>query len=243
MILTIVNQKGGTAKSTTAAALAQGAVFTGKNPLVIDLDPQANCSFFLGADTSGPGSYQLLNGTATADVIQSVQDGISVIAASRDLAAVTSGRGSARRLQTALEPVRTAFDLIIIDTPPTIGELQYNALQASDGLLIPLQADIVSLHGFYQVMETVEQIKSGNPRLTVRGIILTRHNGRTVIARQMAQSIMDRATEMQVPFLGVVRESVTVREAQTLQRSLYEYAPRSAPARDYTYILKKIMEG
>ena len=146
-------------------------------------------------------------------------------------------------MQDALKPVKERFDLIVIDTPPTIGELQFNALQAADGLLIPLQADIVSLHGLYQVMETVEQIKASNPRLTVRGIILTRHNGRTVIARQMTQSITDKASESGIPFLGIIRESVAVRETQSLQRSLYEYAPQSAPARDYLHVLKKVMEG
>ena len=244
MILAIANQKGGTAKSTTAAALAQGAASTGKKALAIDLDPQGNLSYFLNADTSKPGSYQVLTETtAAANAIQTVQDGVFVIPASRDLAAVTSGKGSARRLQDALKPVKERFDLIVIDTPPTIGELQFNALQAADGLLIPLQADIVSLHGLYQVMETVEQIKASNPRLTVRGIILTRHNGRTVIARQMTQSITDKASESGIPFLGIIRESVAVRETQSLQRSLYEYAPQSAPARDYLHVLKKVMEG
>ena len=235
MILAIVNQKGGTAKSTTAAALAQGAASTGKKALAIDLDPQGNLSYFLNADTSKPGSYQVLTENTAAAMV--------VTAEIKNEGAVTSGKGSARRLQNALEPIKERFDLIVIDTPPTIGELQYNALQAADGLLIPLQADVVSLHGLYQVMETVEQIKASNPRLTVRGVILTRHNGRTVIARQMTQSITDKAAKSGIPFLGIIRESVAVREAQSLQRSLYEYAPQSAPARDYLHVLKKVMEG
>lgn len=243
-IITVANQKGGTAKSTTTAALAQAAAYAGIKTLAVDLDPQGNLSFFLAADTSRPGSYELLEGTATATkTIQHHTSGeVDVIPASWNLATITSGKGSARRLQKAIEPIRGAYDLIIIDTPPTAGELQYNALQAATGLLIPLQADIVSLHGLYQITDTAHQIQASNPELKILGTILTRHNGRSIISRQMTESIMDKSKEVGAPFLGVVREAVTIREAQTLQRSLYEYAPKSAPAKDYQFLLKKILE-
>ena len=243
-IITIANQKGGTAKSTTAAALAQAAADQGKKVLAIDLDPQGNLSFFLAADTSRPGSFEILSGTAAAaDTIQRSGSGIDAIPASWNLATITSSKGSARRLQRAQEPIKESYDLIIIDTPPTAGELQYNALQASTGLIIPLQADIVSLHGLYQISDTAHQIQGSNPALEITGTILTRHNGRSIIAQQMSKNIMDKSKELHIPFLGIVREAVTVKEAQTLQRSLYEYAPKSNPARDYKIILKKILEA
>lgn len=242
-IVTIANQKGGTAKTTTAATLAQAAADQGKRVLAIDLDPQGNLSFFLAADTSRPGSFEILAGTETAEnTIQRSGSGIDAIPASWNLATIASSTGSARRLQRALEPIKGSYDLIIIDTPPTAGELQYNALQASTGLIIPLQADIVSLHGLYQISDTAHQIQESNPELEITGTILTRHNGRSIISQQMTQSIMDKSQELQIPFLGIVREAVTVKEAQTLQRSLYEYAPKSNPARDYKIILQKIME-
>ena len=132
-IITVAIQKGGTGKTTTAAAVVQAAAYRGRSVLAIDLDPQGNLSFTLAADTSKPGSYDLLGGAAAADLIQH-KPGYDVIPASWNLSTITSGRGSARRLQKAIEPLKKEYDLIVIDTPPTAGELQYNALQAATGL-------------------------------------------------------------------------------------------------------------
>lgn len=233
MILAVANQKGGTAKSTTAAALAQAAAHKGRRVLVIDTDPQANASFFLAADVNRPGAFEVLEGLPAAEAIQATADGLDVIPASWNLQTISSSRGSARRLKTALEPIAGGYDLIVIDTPPTAGELQYNALMAATDLIIPLQADIVGLQGLYQMADTARQIQQSNPALTIRGYILTRSGGRSTLARQMAETIQARAQEMGIPFLAAIREAVAIREAQTLQRSLYEYAPRSKPAADY----------
>lgn len=237
MILTIANQKGGTAKSTTAAALAQAAAHRGRKTLAVDLDPQGNLSFFLAADTGTAGTFEMLEGQPAADAIQQTAGGLDVIAASWNLQAIRTSTGSARRLRAALQPIAQQYDLIVIDTPPTAGELQYNALMASDNLIIPLQADIVGLQGLYQMADTAQQIRQGNPALTLTGFILTRHGGRSTLARQMADTIKARAAEMGIPFLMAIREAVAIREAQTLQRSLYEYAPNSKPAADYLQLL------
>lgn len=240
MILTIANQKGGTAKSTTAAALAQAAAHKGRRVLAIDLDPQGNLSFFLAADVARAGAFEVLDGQPAADAIQATAGGLDVIPASWNLQTITSSRGSARRLKAALKPVAGRYDLIIIDTPPTAGELQYNALMAADSLIIPLQADIVGLQGLYQMTDTARQIQQSNPDLTITGYILTRSGGRSTLARQLADTIQAQAQEMGIPFLKAIREAVAIREAQTLQRSLYEYAPRSKPAADYLELLDTI---
>lgn len=240
MILTIANQKGGTAKSTTAAALAQAAAYRGERCLALDLDPQGNLSFFLAADTARAGAFEMLEGQPAPDAVQHTAAGIDVIAASWNLQTITSGRGSARRLRAALDPIAAQYDFIVIDTPPTAGELQYNALMASDSLIIPLQADIVGLQGLYQMADTARQIQQSNPALTLTGYILTRHGGRSTLARQMADTIKEKAHRMGIPFLMAIREAVAIREAQTLQRSLYEYAPNSKPAADYMELLDKL---
>ena len=240
MILTIANQKGGTAKSTTAAALAQAAAYRGERCLALDLDPQGNLSFFLAADTARAGAFEMLEGQPAPDAVQHTAAGIDVIAASWNLQTITSGRGSARRLRAALDPIAAQYDFIVIDTPPTAGELQYNALMASDSLIIPLQADIVGLQGLYQMADTARQIQQSNPALTLTGYILTRHGGRSTLARQMADTIKEKAHGMGIPFLMAIREAVAIREAQTLQRSLYEYAPNSKPAADYMELLDKL---
>ena len=233
MTLAIANQKGGSGKSTTAAALAQAAAHSGRRVLAVDIDPQGNLSYFLAADVTRPGALEVLEGTPAADAIQATAGGLDVIPASWNLQTISSGKGSARRLKAALEPIAGNYDLIIIDTPPTAGELQYNALMAADSLIIPLQADIVGLQGLYQMADTARQIQQSNHALTIKGYVLTRSGGRSTLARQMAETIEARAQEMGVPFLAGIREAVAIREAQALQRSLYEYAPRSKPAADY----------
>lgn len=241
MILTIANQKGGSGKSTTAAALAQAASYRGRRCLALDLDPQGNLSFFLKADATRAGSFELLQGEPAT--IQATESGPDVITASWDLQTITSSRGSARRLSAALEPLKGLYELIVIDTPPTAGELQYNALMASDNLIIPLAADIVGLQGLYQMADTARQIQRSNNALALTGYILTRHGSRSTLARQLTDTIKERATALGIPFLAAIREAVAIREAQTLQQSLYSYAPRSKPAQDYLELFDRLAEG
>lgn len=242
-IITLAIQKGGTGKSTTAAALAQAAAYRGAKALAIDLDPQGNLSFCLAADATRAGSMDLLEGTPARKIIQTTRQGLDVIPASMNLATITSGTGSAKRLQKALEPIRGRYDLIIIDTPSKAGELQYNALQAATGLIIPLQAETFSLQGLYQIIDTADQFKRSNPQLTYKGIVFTRHNARSSISRQLQEVITARAAELKIPSLGTIREAVAVKEAQALQADLYLYAPRSNPAQDYLAVYDKIMEA
>lgn len=238
-IITVAIQKGGTGKTTTAAAVVQAAAYRGRSVLAIDLDPQGNLSFTLAADTSKPGSYDLLGGAAAADLIQH-KPGYDVIPASWNLSTITSGRGSARRLQKAIEPLKKEYDLIVIDTPPTAGELQYNALQAATGLIIPLQADIYNLQSLYQITDTARQIQQTNPELKILGFLLTQYDRRSTIARQMQETITDQAAAMGVPYLGAIRAAVAVKEAAALQQSLFEYAPKSNPAADYLAVYDTI---
>ena len=239
-VITIAIQKGGTGKTTTAAALAQAAVYNGRRVLAIDLDPQGQLSFTLSADTGRPGSYELLNGADIKKIIQCIRPGLDAIPASWNLSTITTGRGSARRLQIGIKPIKKEYDVIIIDTPPTAGELQYNALQASTGLIIPLQADIYNLQSLYQIVDTARQIQGSNPGLSIMGFVLTQFDGRSTIARQMKEAITEKAAEMDIPFLGAIRSAVVVKEAAALQQSLFEYAPKSKPAADYLDLYEMI---
>ena len=241
-VLAIAIQRGGTAKTTTAAALTQAAAAEGRRVLAIDLDPQGNFSFSMAADMTRRNSFDLIMGKAAAD-IQRTPCGAYMIPASWNLSTLTTARGSANRLRRAIEPLHNRFDLIIIDTPPTAGELQYNALQAATGLIIPLQADIFGLHGLYQIADTAAQFQNSNPDLSITGIIITKYNGRSTVSKQMQQTIMQAAAEMDIPYLGEIREGVAIREAQTLQQSLFEYAPKSKPAADYMKLYQSITGG
>jgi chromosome partitioning protein len=242
-ILTAAVIKGGTAKTTTCAALAQAAAADGRKALAIDLDPQGNLSFALGADLNQPGAYDLLHGADPAQLIQTTAQGVDVIPAAPDLATERTTPGSAKRLQAALQPLQGRYDLIVIDTPPTAGELQYNALQAATGLLIPLEADTYSLQGLYQICDMAHQIQESNPALEILGTILTRYNNRPRISRFMAETIAQRGEEIGSPLLGTIRAGVAVVEAAALQVSLFDYAPKSNPAKDYAALYHRIMEG
>lgn len=246
-IYAIAVQKGGTGKTTTAAAIAQAAAHretTRKRlrVLAIDLDPQGNLSFALAADTNKPGSFELLEGTPARYLIQKSPQGMDVIPASWSLSTITSAPGSARRLQKALEPIKDDYDIIIIDTPPTAGELQYNALQAATRLIIPLETDAYNLQSLQQITAAARQFQKSNPELLPAGVLLTKYDGRATINKQLRQAVENAASRAGIPFLGAVRKSVAVQEAAALQVSLFDYAPRSNPAADYKQIFKTIMK-
>ena len=244
MIYAVTIQRGGTAKTTTAVSLAQAAAHKGKKALVIDLDPQGNASFVLRAAAGDKGgSLALLEGQSASGLIQAASGNLSIIPAARNLAAISSGRGSARRLQQALKPLRGSFNYIFIDTPPTAGELQYNALQAAEGLIIPLQADILGLQGLYQIAEAAQQIQATNPGLRQGGYILTRYNPRSNIARKMEELIAEKAAEYGLSLYGKIREGIAIREAQALRQDLFEYAPNSNPAKDYLQAFETLTKG
>jgi chromosome partitioning protein len=239
-ILAITMQKGGTGKTTTAATLAQAAAYKGKKALLIDLDPQADLTFIMGADMALQGSYELLNGAAVEDTIQNINKNLDIIAASADLAALTSEKGSANRLRVAIEPIQGKYDIVLIDVSPTAGELQYNALMAATGVVIPLQADSLNLKNLQLTINTIRAIQEKNNSLQIKGILFTANSERTTIARQMQDSLIADAAERQVNYLGDVRKCVAIKEAQAMQQSLYDYAPKSTAAADYLSILTRI---
>jgi len=232
--------KGGTGKTTTAAALAQAAAADGARVLAVDLDPQANLTFILAADQNQPGSFQLLHGAPAAEVIQRSPQGLDVIAASPDLATEKTAPASAKRLQDALKPIKKSYDWIFIDTPPTMGELTFNALQAATGLIIPLETDSNSLQGLYQITDIAHQMQRSNPSLSVLGVVLTRFDARPKINRYLQEVIEEKGQEIGAPFLQAIRPGVAIREAQAMQESLFEYAPQSNPAQDYRALYNNI---
>lgn len=241
-VITIANQKGGTAKSSTAVILAQAAAADGKRTLAIDFDPQGNFSFSLAADMRRGSSFDLLETKRPAQLIQRSSTGPDIIPASRDLSTITSSRGSARRLQTALRPLQMLYDVIIIDTPTAAGELQYNGLQAATKLLIPLHAELYSLQALHEMAAIAPQIMQSNPALKEIGVVITQYDGRSNIAKQMHENIIEAARDLNIAYYGTVRAGAPVQEAVSMQLNLFQYAPKSNPARDYMKVYRSIME-
>ena len=239
MILSVTAQKGGVAKTTTAAVLAQAAAYMGKRVLCVDMDSQYNLSQCMGADFEFPGnSYNLLKGYRPEEQIHESSCGVDLIAGVPELSAVRSDKGTAGRLGAALEKLRGLYDVIMIDPPAAEGELQYNALRASDAFILPLMVDSYSVQALYQTIETAADIGG----IRCAGVVITRYKSTTNLSKQFRSAIEDLTKEADIPFLGVVREGVAVQEAASLHASLYSKGKwrRSAPAVDYMDIAQKL---
>lgn len=246
MVLTVAFGKGGTAKTSTAAALANRAKDLGRRVLSVDCDPQANFTFALGGNPAAPGLFAVLTGqTRAIDVIQHTQQ-TDLISAGRDLSAaelfISNKPGRDFILKQALQPLRGAYDLIICDTQPDLNTLLVNALSASDSVILPMQANSFSIMGLYQMRTTIEQVKERcNPNLTVAGIVLTRFKPRQTLASDLKAAIEEQARQMGTKvFSAYIREGVAVEQAQALQQSLFDYAPNSNPANDYKALFEEM---
>lgn len=245
MIIAIAMQKGGTGKTTTAAVLCQAAARRKCKVLAVDMDPQRNLTSALGVADDGPGdSYKLLTGARAADQIhKSKQSNIDIIPGSEALSATPGGPGSARRLQEAIRPISALYDVVLIDTPPTAGVLQYNALQAAHRLIIPINADGYSADGLYTIIDNARQIQKSNPALQIAGILYTRYDPNSDYDRQLFREIINTFCRgADIPYLGTIRTTDKVKEAARDQVSLYTHAPRCTAAADYMDVFHEVTE-
>lgn len=244
-VVAIVNRKGGVGKTATAQALGAGLARKKKKVLYIDLDSQTNLSYGLGADAAGLSSMDVLLGEATAqEAIQHTPQG-DVIAGSEALAgadAAIDGTGKEYRLKEAIDGLQ--YDYIIIDTPAQLGTLTVNALTAANSVVIPVQAEVYSLQGIGQLSKTIEAVKKYcNRDLYIRGILITRYNGRAVISKDMQSNLKDAAEQLKTRLYSTpIRECVSIKEAQAIQQDIYTYAPRSNAAKDYEAFIKEFTE-
>lgn len=244
-VIAIVNRKGGVGKTATAQALGAGLIRKGCSVLYIDLDSQTNLTYGLGADAAGLSSMDVLTGEATAqDAIQHTPQG-DVIAGAEALAgadAAIDGTGKEYRLKEALEGLQ--YDYCIIDTPAALGTLTVNALTAADSVIIPVQAEVYSLQGIGQLSKTIEAVKKYcNHDLYIRGILITRYNGRAIISRDMQSNLEEAAQQLKTRLYSTpIRECVSIKEAQAQQQDIYSYAPRSNAAKDYAAFIEEFTE-
>lgn len=247
MIITVACQKGGTGKTTTAAAIAQALTFKGQRTLLIDLDAQQSASLIYGTDDAGTGgSYSLITGTAGAeDLIRKTPAGL-IIPGSRDLEGLDvelnrkPGRDSF--LKAAIEPIKGKFDCIVIDTPPGLGTCLVQALTAADAVVIPLLCDPQALQGLHQVMDTIEEVrKFCNPSLTVAAVVLTQYQARATLTRQYEELITEQCREMGLHMADTkIRRGIALQEAQAVRESLFTYNPKSNPATDYMALCEEL---
>lgn len=240
-VVTVGAIKGGAGKTTTALALAQAAAHEGKQVLLIDLDPQCNASTISGTPANPLGSLAMLQGRTDVSVSRAPQ-GYDLIPACPDLAAETSKQDSAKRLKSMIDRITRHYDLIVIDTAPAVTEGLFNALMAADKVVIPMEADGSNLQGMYDMIDLVDRIKKANKNIKIAGVVATRYDGRAKVNQAYLQAIETATKSHDIPFLGIVRNGVAIKETHFLRRNLYDYAPRSNPAQDYLTVYKKIMK-
>lgn len=244
-IIAVVNRRGGVGKTATAHALGAGLILKGNKVLFVDLDSQSNLSYDLGVTKPDISAMDVLTGEATAEqaILHTPQG--DLIPASEDLATADTaitGTGKEYRLQEALDPLNEMYDYIIIDTPPALGTLTVNALTACAGAIIPAQAEIHSLQGIGLLNDAIEAVKKYcNRDLYIKGIVITRYNGRAVLSKDMRDNLEAIAAQLHTKvFKEPIRECISIKEAQAAQQSIFEYAPRSNAARDYMALIDEL---
>ena len=245
-IYAIANQKGGVGKTTTAVNLAASIADAGYETLLVDLDPQCNATTALDRPKDAqPNVYDCLSGdlNLTAAAIPSGIDGLDVVTSTPDLAGANVELprlpGSERRLSEALGAVRERYLFTLLDCPPSLGPLTVNALVAADKVIVPVQTEYFALEGLAQLLDTLSLIQRElNPRLTVAGMILTMHDGRTRLARDVEREVREHFPEL--VFDTVVPRNVRLGEAPSFGVPIIQHAPQSAGSAAYLKLAKEV---
>ncbi|MCQ2588168.1 MAG: AAA family ATPase [Treponema sp.] len=246
-IVTVTNQKGGVAKTTTANSLIAGLNKIGKKTLGIDLDPQCNLSYTLRTDESKPSIKNVFKGeisiteaiqqTDIGDFIQSNKSLNNVI---QELNAIDQ----VYKLSKVLKEVKDKYDYIVIDTPPALSPLTINALVASNSVIIPVQADSFSMQGAEALAETIKGIKDVNENLKIDGILIVRYKGRAGLAQHMNDKFEDFAKMFDTKvFETKIRDAIAVQESQLARKNLFDYDPNANVSIDYANFVKEFING
>jgi chromosome partitioning protein len=250
-IYTLVNQKGGVGKTTTAINLAAYLAKLGQRVLVVDLDPQANATSCLGVDKHGVQSstYEvIINEDAPAGFIlfnERLQ--LSLLPSSPALAGaeveLVDEPGREFRLKNALDSLDDKYDYILIDCPPSLGLLTVNGLVAAEnGVLVPVQCEYLALEGLGQLTQTIQRVQASLfPGLRVRGVVLTMYDPRTNLSHDVVQEVNNHFPGQ--VFKSVVPRSIRLAEAPSYGLPISAYSPSSVGAQAYEALAKELLEG
>ena len=246
MVYAIANQKGGVGKTTTAVNVAACVAGLGAPTLLLDLDPQCNATVGIGLSRDmAPNVYDCLAGRSTLDeaAVETSVPGLWAVPSSPDLAAANMELprlpGSEVRLREALDTVGTRFAYVLLDCPPSLGPLTVNALVAAERVLVPLQTEYFALEGLAGLLDTLGLIKQQfNPRLTVAGMILTMHDGRTRLARDVEHELRTHFRELL--FETVIPRNVRIGESPSFGLPVVSYDPSCAGATAYNSLAREV---
>ena len=247
-IIAIINQKGGVGKSTTAINLGAALGEMGKQVLLVDLDPQGNCSSGLGVEKSliQQCIYDvLLNDVPLEEVIiPDIAEGLDIAPATINLAGaeveLVSEMARENRLKDAVGGMRGKYDFILIDCPPSLGLLTVNALVAADKLLIPIQCEFYALEGVTKLLESMKRVKSRlNPTLDIYGILLTMYDSRTTLSKQVVDEVREYFGRL--VFATPIPRTVKLSVAPSFGQPITQYDPKGRGALSYIELAKEVI--
>jgi chromosome partitioning protein len=247
VIICLVNQKGGTGKTTSAVNIGAGLARLGQKVLLIDLDPQANLSYHLGIKSGEikASVAEVLEGRARPEAAVIERAGLDVIPSTLALAE-TEARifdlpGRERLLSEPLARIKSRYSYILIDCPPNLGVLTLNALVGSDKVFIPIEVQALPLQGLRAIDGVIGLVRERlNPELRIAGIIATRYDGRKILNREVLDTIREHFGHL--VFKTVIRDTVRLAEAPGYGLDIFSYAPRSYGAEDYLSLCKEILK-
>jgi chromosome partitioning protein len=245
-VYAIANQKGGVGKTTTAVNLAACVAEAGYETLLIDIDPQANATIALGSGKDSPQTvYEVLIGEVPVDgaVVRTPVERLSLVPSGPDLAGATVElpriAGSETRLRDVLANVRSQYDFVVLDCPPSLGPLTVNALVAADRVIVPVQAEYFALEGLAGLLDTLSLVQRElNPRLTIAGMVVTMYDGRTRLAQDVEREIREHFPEL--VFDTVIPRNVRVGEAPSFGKPVIHHDPHCAGADAYFELAKEV---
>ena len=254
-VIAVVNQKGGTAKTTTVENLGIGLAREGKKVLLVDTDPQGSLTISLGyprPDELETTLFDLLNKTINEDCVTAGEgivhqaEGIDLIPANISLAglevALVNTMNRERILKQFLEPVKGNYDYVFLDCMPSLGMLTVNALAAADAALVPVQANYLSAKGLEQLLQTINKVKRQiNPKLRIEGILLTMVDGRTNYGREISSLIRDTYGGHIKSFNSEIPRSVRAAEISAEGKSIFLHDPKGKVAEAYQNLTKEVM--